>query len=158
MNRRSWLIGGALAAVAVASVGISILWSSAEPGHGEAALDADVLAAGRVLYQTHCASCHGVDLEGQPNWQTPLPNGRLPAPPHDATGHTWHHADGVLLRITREGSAAVVGAGYESDMLGFGGLLTDSEMRSILDFIKSTWPERERLYQAEMTKRERGQQ
>jgi mono/diheme cytochrome c family protein len=48
----------------------------------------------------------------------------------------------------------VVGEGYESDMPGFGGILTDAEMRSILAYIKSTWPERERQYQAEMTRRE----
>ncbi|MEX2430451.1 MAG: cytochrome c [Dehalococcoidia bacterium] len=113
------------------------------------------LAAGRTLYQTHCAECHGANLEGQPDWQTPLPNGRLPAPPHDATGHTWHHPDGVLFRITREGPAAVVGDGYESDMPGFAGVLTDAEIESILAYIKSTWPEREHRYQAEMTRRER---
>ena len=152
---RAWLIGGALGAVTLASVGIVALWSSGKLGLDAAEMDAEVLLAGRTLYQTHCAACHGADLKGQPNWQTPLPNGRLPAPPHDATGHTWHHPDGVLLRITRNGPAAVVGDGYESDMPGFGGILTDAEMRTILEYIKSTWPDRERLYQAEMTRRER---
>ena len=115
---RAWLIGGALGAVALASAGVVALWSSGKLGFDPAEMDAEVLLAGRTLYQTHCASCHGADLEGQPNWQTPLPNGRLPAPPHDATGHTWHHPDGVLFRITRDGPAAVVGDGYESDMPG----------------------------------------
>jgi mono/diheme cytochrome c family protein len=155
---RAWLIGGVLGAVAMASVGIVALWTSVELGLDTSDMDAEVLLAGRTLYQTHCAACHGANLEGQPNWQAPLPNGRLPAPPHDATGHTWHHPDGVLLRITRDGPAAVVGDGYESDMPGFGGILTESEMRSILDYIKSTWPERERLYQAEMTRRERARE
>src|SRR5688572_24285508 len=111
MKRRIWMIGGALGAAAAAAVGIALLWSWAELGLSGTALDADVLTRGRTIYQTHCASCHGVDLEGQPDWQTPLPSGRLPAPPHDATGHSWHHPDGVLLRITREGPAAVVGGG-----------------------------------------------
>ena len=155
---RAWLIGGALGAVALASIAIVALWLSDELGLDAAEPDAEVLLAGRTLYRTHCAACHGTNLEGQPNWQTPLPNGRLPAPPHDATGHTWHHPDGVLLRITRDGPAAVVGDGYESDMPGFGGILTDAEMRSILAYIKSTWPERERLYQAEMTRREEERQ
>ncbi len=155
---RSWLIGGALGAVALTSVGIVALWLSVELGGGGAGPDAKILTAGRALYQAHCAACHGANLEGQPNWQSPLPNGRLPAPPHDATGHTWHHPDGVFLRITRDGPAAVVGDGYESDMPGFGGILTDSEMRSILEYIKSTWPERERQYQAEMTRREEERQ
>lgn len=155
---RAWLLGGALGAIALASIGIVALWLSGEPGLDLAPRDAEVLVAGRKLYQTHCAACHGADLEGQPNWQTPLPNGRLPAPPHDATGHTWHHPDGVLFRITRDGPAAVVGDDYESDMPRFGGILTDAEIRSILAYIKSNWPERERQYQAEMTRRERERQ
>ena len=41
-----------------------------------------------------------------------LPSGRLPAPLHDASGHP----EGVLFRIVKEGTAEVVGQGYESDM------------------------------------------
>ena len=79
----------------------------------------------------------------------------MPAPPHDASGHTWHHPDGVLFRITREGPAAVVGGGYQSDMLGFGNVMSDDDIWAVLSFIKSTWPERERQYQVEMSRRER---
>ncbi|WP_370206987.1 c-type cytochrome, partial [Pararhodobacter marinus] len=113
------------------------------------------VAQGRVLYDTPCASCHGADLRGQPGWQRPGPDGRLPAPPHDASGHTWHHDDALLFRITRDGSAAVVGGGYESDMPGFGGLLSDGEIRAVLAFIRSTWPERERAYQREISRQAR---
>nr|WP_162804703.1 cytochrome c [Tritonibacter mobilis] len=109
---------------------------------------------GATLYQQNCASCHGAELQGQPDWRSPGPEGRLPAPPHDATGHTWHHGDDILFRITREGTAAVVGGGYESDMPGFGDSLSDAEIRAILDYIKSTWPERERTYQRERTRQE----
>ena len=63
------------------------------------------------------------------------------------SGHTWHHPDEVLFRIVREGTAAVVGGGYESDMPGFADVLSDAEIRAVLDYIKSTWPERERTYQ-----------
>ena len=38
-------------------------------------------------------------------------------------------------------------ARYESDMPGFADVLSDAEIRAVLDFIKSTWPERERAYQ-----------
>jgi len=109
---------------------------------------------GAALYQQNCASCHGAELQGQPDWRSPGPDGRLPAPPHDATGHTWHHGDEILFRITRDGTAAVVGGGYASDMPGFGDALTDAEIRAILDYIKSTWPERERAYQRERTQQE----
>lgn len=109
---------------------------------------------GAALYQQNCASCHGAELQGQPDWRSPGPDGRLPAPPHDATGHTWHHGDDILFRITRDGTASVVGGGYESDMPGFGDSLRDAEIRAILDYIKSTWPERERAYQRERTRQE----
>ena len=115
---------------------------------------AQTLASGRTVYREHCASCHGANLEGQKDWQTPLPSGRLPAPPHDASGHTWHHSDRILFEITKYGTAAVVGRGYESDMPAFGPVLTDDKIRAILAFIKSTWPERERRYQHEMTRRD----
>jgi mono/diheme cytochrome c family protein len=75
----------------------------------------------------------------------------MPAPPHDASGHTWHHSDDALFRVTKEGSAAVTGGGYESDMPGFGGVLTDDQIKAVLAFIKSTWPERQRNAQAQMS-------
>ena len=75
----------------------------------------------------------------------------MPAPPHDESGHTWHHSDEVLFRIVKEGTAAIVGGGYESDMPGFADVLSDEEIRAVLDYIKSTWPERERSYQQRMS-------
>lgn len=107
---------------------------------------------GRSLYVTNCASCHGAKLEGQPDWKRRLATGRMPAPPHDASGHTWHHTDGDLFRLTREGVAAFVGDGYESDMPAFAGVLSDEEIRAILAYLKSTWPDRERTFQAEVTR------
>ena len=112
-----------------------------------AASSSEVIEHGRQIYADQCASRHGAQLEAQPNWKTPLPSGRLPAPPHDAGGHTWHHPDDILFRIVREGTAAIVGGGYESDMPGFADLLSDAEIRAVLAYIKSTWPERERTYQ-----------
>ena len=112
-----------------------------------AASSAEVIEQGRQIYADQCASCHGAQLEGQPDWKTPLPSGRLPAPPHDAGGHTWHHPDDILFRIVKEGTAAIVGGGYESDMPGFADVLSDAEIRAVLVYIKSTWPERERTYQ-----------
>lgn len=76
-----------------------------------AAASAEVIEQGRQVYADQCASCHGAQLEGQPDWKTPLPSGRLPAPPHDAGGHTWHHPDDILFRIVKEGTAAIVGGG-----------------------------------------------
>lgn len=101
---------------------------------------------GRALYMEFCASCHGANLEGQPDWRQRLPNGRLPAPPHDETGHTWHHSDEQLFRIVKEG-LAVFAPGYETDMQAYAGILDDAQIEAILDYIKRTWPEREREIQ-----------
>ena len=86
------------------------------------------MAAGRQVYAGHCASCHGADLQGQPDWQTRLPNGRMPAPPHDASGHTGTIATTELFTIVKKGVSAIV-PGYESDMPGFDGVLTDDANR-----------------------------
>ncbi len=131
----------AIAVVLLGRVGIDTAPAIIDPG------DRAQLALGRRIYAEQCARCHGANLEGQPNWQSRGPDGRLPAPPHDASGHTWHHADDVLFRITRNGTSAVVGGGYESDMPGFGGVLSDADIRAVLAFIRSTWPERERGFQ-----------
>ena len=109
------------------------------------------LLMGERLYQENCASCHGANLEGQPDWRSRLPNGRLPAPPHDASGHTWHHTDRILIDVVKRGTAAIVGNGYESDMPGFGEVLTDEEIMAIIAYIKSTWPSRIRATQESRT-------
>lgn len=115
--------------------------------------DAAHLALGQKLYAQHCASCHGANLEGQPQWQKRLPNGKMPAPPHDETGHTWHHPDEVLFGITKYGMALYAPPGYQSDMPAFGGQLSDDEIRAVLAFIQSRWTSPELLQaRAEMTR------
>jgi mono/diheme cytochrome c family protein len=97
---------------------------------------------GRSLYASHCASCHGAHLEGEPNWRRRKANGRLPAPPHNASGHTWHHPAEQLFQITKYGTEKIVGNFYKSDMLGFDDALSDDQIRAVLAFIESTWPEK----------------
>ena len=98
------------------------------------------LALGEKIYAEQCAACHGAKLEGQPDWRKPLPNGRLPAPPHDDSGHTWHHPEEVLFGITKHGLVQPYApAGYRSDMPGFAGKLTDGEIRAVLAYISSHW-------------------
>lgn len=102
--------------------------------------DCDVVTAGAAIYADACAACHGGALEGQQDWQIRMENGRLPAPPHDQSGHTWHHPDKLLIDIVTRGTAAIVGRGYESDMMGYADILTEAEIIAVLSFIKSTWP------------------
>src|SRR5262245_54008972 len=97
MPRRRTVAAGAVALVAIAAVAGYFLWPwgraipRIDPG------DAAQAARGEAVYAAQCARCHGANLEGQPNWRVPLPNGRLPAPPHDASGHTWHHPNADLF-------------------------------------------------------------
>jgi mono/diheme cytochrome c family protein len=109
---------------------------------------ANQIAIGKALYAQHCASCHGVNLEGQPNWQTRNADGKLPAPPHNDSGHTWHHSDEQLFKITKLGVSAIV-PGYMSDMVGFQGKMSDEEIQAVISFMKSTWSTPHRDYQAE---------
>lgn len=103
--------------------------------------DAKALAVGERVYAAHCASCHGGRLEGQPNWQSPGPDGLLPAPPHDAGGHTWHHPDELLFRITKFGVAKAANLiGHRSAMPAYEGILSDEEIVAVLSWIKSRWP------------------
>jgi mono/diheme cytochrome c family protein len=109
------------------------------------------LARGEKLYAQHCAACHGAKLEGQADWQKRLPNGRFPAPPHDDSGHTWHHPDEVLFGITKHGMVPPYApAGYESDMPAFAGTLSDAEIQAVLAFIKSRWSSSVLQHRAEM--------
>ena len=112
------------------------------------------LVAGEALYAETCAACHGANLEGQDNWRSPGADGRLPAPPHDETGHTWHHADQVLFDYTKLGGREVMaaqGMEFDSGMPGFGDQLSDQEIWNILGYIKSTWPEEIQDMQAART-------
>ncbi len=132
-----------LVALAVLAVGAGGLYWYVDRPAGAVVIDATDAAAvaeGREIYTEHCAACHGANLEGQPDWRRRLPNGRLPAPPHDATGHTWHHPDLHLFELTKRGPAAFVGRGYQSDMPAYEGILSDDEIVAVLAYIKSRWP------------------
>ena len=114
----------------------------------------DAVKLGAWVYTQNCAACHGAKLEGQPNWRVRLPNGRLPGPPHDESGHTWHHPDQVLFGITKNGLAPPYASkDYESDMPAFGGKLSDDEIWAVLAYVKSHWTSHEVLdARAEMTR------
>jgi mono/diheme cytochrome c family protein len=125
----------------IATVSGALTW-----GCGEPPSDRKQIALGAKIYAQHCAACHGMKLEGQPNWRKPLANGRMPAPPHDESGHTWHHSDAVLFAITRNGLVPPYAPrGYESDMPAFAGTLSDDEIRAALAYIKNHWTSRDVL-------------
>lgn len=103
--------------------------------------DPGMLEQGQTVYAEQCAACHGKNLEGQvPDWRSRLPDGSIPAPPHDETGHTWHHPDEMLFEITKLGRLKASGGAATSNMPGFGDKLSDAEIWAVLSYIKSRWP------------------
>ena len=132
------------------------VWFATAPS-GADADNPKLIALGKTIYMQQCASCHGAQLEGQANWKERLPNGRLPAPPHDASGHTWHHSDKQLFDITKEGAAGIL-PGYESDMPPFKAVLSDREIWAVLAYIKSTWPPDIRTRQDRINEQSNGAQ
>ena len=115
--------------------------------------DAELVALGRVVYADNCAGCHGVNLEGAPDWRTRNADGTFPAPPHDGTAHTWHHPDAMLLDITRLGGQVFMPAEFRSAMPAFGEALSEREIIASLAYIKSFWPEKILARQKNITMR-----
>ena len=115
--------------------------------------DLVLVEEGRDVYEAQCASCHGINLEGQPNWRQPLPEGGFPAPPHDETGHTWHHPDQLLFQMTKFGGKHFAGEDAVSNMPAFEGILSDREILASLAYIKSKWPPKIQDQQEKMTYR-----
>ncbi len=127
-------------------ISLAALLAAAAPCLAAHELDDRDIANGETFYAQQCASCHGANLEGQPNWRAPDENGVLPAPPHDETGHTWHHDNQILFDYTKRGGAQALAArgitGFNSGMPGFAGVISDQDIWDILAYIQSTWPER----------------
>lgn len=143
MKKGMAILGAGL--VLVVTLGGFFWTSGRSQSAGGAMPDYVDLAAGEILYAENCAACHGANLEGQENWQSTGEDGLLPAPPHDETGHTWHHADQILFEYTKLGGRTLMakqGMEFESGMPGFGEQLADQEIWNVLGYIKSTWPVR----------------
>jgi len=133
---------------------VTVLWASDGTDGVRIALKPDdlgVVQVGKKVYQAQCAACHGASLEGQPDWRIRDANGILPAPPHDATGHTWHHADDLLFEIVKYGPAVVINDdSYKTTMPVYQGILSDEDIIAVLSFIKNSWPEEQRRWQQEV--------
>jgi mono/diheme cytochrome c family protein len=136
-NLRFTVVGLAMVIIALTALNLSGLFESrTAPDPADLAL----VNLGQVVYADHCAACHSAKLGGEKDWQTPDAEGRLPVPPHDASGHTWHHADKLLLEIIAEGGQLYTPKGRRSNMPGYREKISGREISAVLAFIKSRWP------------------
>lgn len=81
--------------------------------------------------------------------------GRIGAPPHNESGHTWHHDDDLLYQIVRDGGMGLPEIFYP--MPAFGELLSDEQIEAVLFYIKIFWSEEQRQRQGDVTEAVRSQ-
>jgi mono/diheme cytochrome c family protein len=109
-----------------------------------------VLAEGRAQYDLVCAHCHGYSLEGQLSDTVAdtraLGMNTVPSPGSD--GHFWQHPDQLLIRVIQEGIQNPLD---QYPMAAFGDGLTEDQIRAILAYIKTSWTDEQRAYQAQLT-------
>ena len=154
MTNTRKLIG--LGAAVVLGAGLYAFFGTGGPSEDADPGNQDQVALGQGVYRDNCASCHGANLEGQKDWRTRNADGTLKSPPHDESGHTWHHSDKVLFDYTKLGGAGMGPPGFKSAMPGFGGDLEDAEIWAVLAYIKSRWPEQVLDRQRQITARSGG--
>jgi mono/diheme cytochrome c family protein len=118
---------------------LSINSALATHHEGSAHGSASQIEIGKKLFNNNCASCHGANLQGATNWKSLDEDGHRKAPPLNGTGHAWHHSDEQLYQIIKYGLAKFV-KNYQGKMMGFSDILSDTEIKSVLAYMKSTWP------------------
>jgi mono/diheme cytochrome c family protein len=156
-KKRLWTIS-IMVCMSLLIAGAGMWWFIWRPGAqppGEASpglvqrLDPKEVARGQALYQANCAACHGQKAEGRLFWDIRNPDGSYPPPPHDSTGHTWHHGDGLIYRYIRDGGQSIPSLGVPTNMPAFGDRLSPQDIRAIITYFKSLWKPEHRSFQAE---------
>ncbi len=106
------------------------------------------VAQGQQIYQQYCAACHGQQAEGAANWNKPDEKGEMPPPPHDETGHTWRHSDAMLFKMIAKGWRHPFNKTDRLTMPAFEDALTEQEIQSVIEYLKTLWTDERRTYQA----------
>ena len=161
MKGKRWFWG--IGAIGLLFAGLLVWWlveglgssqSGNPPGEAPGALNQRNIERSRALYLANCSQCHGTEGEGQPNWRQRNPDGTFLAPPHDSTGHTWHHGDSLLFRIIQDGGKVYEDPGFKSMMPAFGDMLSSEEIRAVITYLKSLWDANQRDSQAEVSRQD----
>jgi mono/diheme cytochrome c family protein len=129
--------GGASSAQAEAAdaspAGQSAAQGNRLPPQAARNFDPAQVARGKMLFEKHCASCHGPEGKGQPgDWRVQGADGRYPPPPLDDSAHAWHHPTKVLHGAIRNGIP-------DTHMPAWGNKLSDAQIDDLVVYIKSLW-------------------
>ncbi len=98
---------------------------------------------GEWLYQHHCAQCHGVDMAGNPAWQTELQDGSHLPPPLDQTGSAWQYSEQDLVNIIKNGR----NLDKPIHMPAFSPKLANWEINFIVTYMQTKWDINQLNYQ-----------
>lgn len=128
-----------LGMVALSGIGCADTTTETQSEAASGALTSEA-RTGQEIFASTCAACHGAGGEGVEDWMQRDEDGRLPPPPLNGEGHTWHHSDGVLYGIVSEGG---LGLGSGSNMPGFKDVLTREEIIAVLEYVKTLWEGKE---------------
>lgn len=103
---------------------------AAVPPNNPVAANTESIAAGKKVFDKYCKFCHGADAKGD----GPLaPQGTHPP---DLTDAAWEHGstDGEIYLSIRNGIAP------KMDMKAFKSRLTDNEIWSVVNYVRSLGP------------------
>lgn len=121
----------------------------AQAGGKSRPLDPGQVSSGRAIYEQHCASCHGANAEGAPNWQERDAHGELPAPPHNTEGHTWRHSDADLYEMVSKGWRDPFNKTKHLTMPAFGTEMPPEQIHAVIGYLKTLWTADQRQFQSE---------
>ncbi|MCB8973850.1 MAG: cytochrome c [Ardenticatenaceae bacterium] len=133
------LWGGVLTGVLLILVGVIASFST-QPVYAIDPANPQLVALGQQVYEAQCAGCHGPNLEGETDWNLPSSDGLIKAPPHDETGHTWHHNNAYLIESIVKGGARLPSDAGVSAMPAYENILNEEEIGAVLSYIQSSWP------------------
>lgn len=92
------------------------------------------VAAGKPLYATYCAGCHGDQGQGGANWDRPKADGSYPPQPLNGSGHSWHHSLASLEKTIAQG-----GTHPGATMPGFAEVLNKQQRLEVIAAFQSFW-------------------
>jgi mono/diheme cytochrome c family protein len=98
-------------------------------------LNKDEIARGEKIYRDNCSGCHGDKAQGDPNWRKRGQDGKFPPPPLNGTGHAWHHPTEVLIEVIKQGTVP------KGNMPSWEGKLSDQDIRAVIAWFQSQWPD-----------------